>query len=359
MINNMKEINLDLTRKHYSYPSIGQYRNVIYNVNHNATYNGQDENGDPIYDSARPKPSLKFIFTEKQHGTNFSCILDYKNNVIYYQSRENIITPAKDNAGSASFIASIQEDFVNMIESTVDRRGYDIVAIYAEWCGKGIQSTVAISQVDKFAMILDVRLINDEKDRLWLPIEEVKKVKLHEHRIYNIHDHQTWEMEIDFNNPVLKQNDIIDLTMEIEKSSPTGKSFGIDGIGEGVVGKCITEGYNNDSGLWFKSKGELHSGKSKVKVLREVDNEKINKTIDVANQITPSWRLSQMLEKTYDLNNGGLLDRSKLGDFIRAVIADVVKEDLDIVLSNGLEMKDVNKYISDICRRYYFEEEKI
>ena len=48
-----------------------------------------------------------------------------------------------------------------------------------------------------------------------------------------------------------------------------------------------------------------------------------------------------------------------MGDFIRAVIGDVVKEELDILTEAGIEPKDINKYIGKICRDYFFEQEKL
>lgn len=50
------------------YPSIEQYRNVVKNVQHSAAYVGQDEDGNAIYDSLKPKPTLTFIASEKIHG---------------------------------------------------------------------------------------------------------------------------------------------------------------------------------------------------------------------------------------------------------------------------------------------------
>jgi len=65
-----------------------------------------------------------------------------------------------------------------------------------------------------------------------------------------------------------------------------------------------------------------------------------------------------MLSETFDFINSGHIDRSKLGDYIRAVINDVIKEDSEVISDAGLEPKDVNKYISQIARDYFFEYEK-
>jgi hypothetical protein len=44
------------------------------------------------------------------------------------------------------------------------------------------------------------------------------------------------------------------------------------------------------------------------------------------------------------------------GDFLRAVINDVIKEELDIMAEKGLEPKEVNKHISAIARKWFMTE---
>ena len=121
------------------------------------------------------------------------------------------------------------------------------------------------------------------------------------------------------------------------------------GIGEGIV--FSTE--FNGNVIRFKSKGEKHAGKSKVKTLKSVDNEKISALIELANKVTPEWRLDQMLTNTFNLINGGELDIKRLGDYIKNVTSDVVKEDIDIIAESGFEFKDIVKYVSEIAKKYF------
>ena len=174
-------------------------------------------------------------------------------------------------------------------------------------------------------------------------------------RIYNIDDFPTWEIEIDFNYPELAQNKLSELTIAVEDECPVAKAFGFSGIGEGIVWSCEYKGVVHR----FKCKGEKHAGKSKVKTLSKVDDVKINKAREIADKVTPTWRLAQMIEKSCDLGNGGELDRAKLGVYLKMVMDDVIKEDLDILVEAGLEPKDVSKYISEIARRYFFDQEKV
>ena len=125
-------------------------------------------------------------------------------------------------------------------------------------------------------------------------------------------------------------------------------------IGEGIVFSYMTE----DGEMFrFKSKGEKHSKASKVTTLKPVDDAKINNIIETVNKVTPDWRMEQMLDKTFDLMNGGTIDIKKMGEFIKNVIADVMKEELATIAEAGLEPKDINSKVSERCRNYFFHKQ--
>jgi hypothetical protein len=151
------------------------------------------------------------------------------------------------------------------------------------------------------------------------------------------------------------KNAIIEKTLEVEEECPVGKYFGISGIGEGIVLSYD----NGDIHYLAKSKGIKHAGVNKVKVMRVVDNEKIDALMDLADKVTPVWRLSQMLTDACDMLNGGFIDKKHLGTFIKMVIADVQKEEIDVITDAGYEVKDVAKYISEISKNYFFDQEKL
>ena len=356
------EINTDLELVHYPFPSIGQFANTIYNINHKAHYVGQDEDNEPIYDKCLPMPTLKFVGTTKLHGTNAGIIIDFAKEIVYFQSRENIISPMKDNAGCASFLASIQKDIVNMVKSNLDITAIDwtknVLGIYGEWCGGSIQKGVALNQLEKMFVIFAIATINTEtKQKTWFIKEVVEEYKLTDKKVFNIFDYKTYEIEIDFEKHYESTNKLVEMTIEVEDMCPFSKAFGVEGIGEGIVFQCVTAPYSGDSGFWFKSKGEKHS-KSKVKVVRQVDNEKIEKLLILADKLTPSWRLEQMLNNTFDFMNGGQLTRTKMGDYMKAVNNDICKEEMQTIVDSGIEFKDIANYVGKISRDYFFQMEK-
>jgi len=346
-------------KKHISFPSIDQFKTVVSNINRKHNFVGLDENGDAIYDPSKPKPKLKFKGTVKLHGTNFGvCYNDISG--LWAQSRENIITPQSDNAASAFFVESNKEVFLDLFNQVKERLNLDLtqntISIYGEWAGKGIQKSIAISNIDKSMFIFGVKItphIKTEEELKDNPAYWVDSSYLrnHEHKIYNIEDYETYEIEIDFNYPQLAQNKIIEMTIAVEDECPVGKAFGFEGIGEGIVFSYMTE---TGEVYRFKSKGEKHSKASKVTTLKPVDDAKVNKIIDTVNKVTPDWRLEQMLDKTFDLMNGGTIDIKRMGEFIRNVVNDVIKEESDVIAEAGLEPKDINAKVSERCRNYFF-----
>lgn len=349
-------------KKCKKFPSIDHFRIIVQTVRNHTSYVGKDENGDAIYDETIPKPKIKFKGTVKLHGTNFGASYNEIDG-IWFQSKEAIITPQNDNAGAAFMGEANKEAWLDLFNQIKEKNNLDLkkntITTYCEWVGKRIQKGVGICQLEKSAFIIGVKItpFEDENADKKVPAYWVDSTYLRspEHRIYNIDDYETFEVEIDFNNPQIAQEEIIELTIGVENECPVAKAFGFPNtIGEGIV----FVGEHNGNRYVFKSKGEKHAKASKAKVLKPVDDERINKLMELAQKVCVGWRLEQMLTETFDLLNDGQLTRQKLGDYIKAVINDVVKEESDIIVEAGFEIKDVSKYISEIARDYYFQKEK-
>ena len=228
------------------FPSIEQFRTVITNVNRRYNFTGLDENGEAVYDPSLPKPVLKFKGTIKLHGTNAGVSYNAKGG-LWAQSRENIITPEKDNAGFAFFTHSHETEFLRLAFDVAANEDVDLhkntITIYGEWVGKGIQKGVGISEIEKSFFIFGVKITphtETEEEQRENPAYWVKHsyLKNTDARIYNIEDFQTYEIDIDFNMPQLVQNQLSDLTIAVEEQCPVAKHFGSEGIGEGIVWSC-------------------------------------------------------------------------------------------------------------------------
>lgn len=357
--------------KMVKFPSIEQFRTVVKNVQHRSAYVGMSEDGEVIMDRCRKAPILRFSGTVKLHGTNAAVGVDF-NNEIWFQSRENIITPDKDNAGFAMFAYSkntIWQDIATNVVSewckpgdtfkSADSFTYNKdVLIFGEWCGGNIQKGVAITGLPKMFVIFGIALVDSEGQKTYLTREQVEHVVRSvigatDRQIYCIYEFQTFDTEIDFENPHLIQNELNKLTELVGDICPVGKAFGVtEGCttGEGIVWRCIEEGYE-DSGYWFKVKDDRHSN-SKVKTLAMVDVQRIDSIKELAEQLANNGRLMQVCQTTFNLLNDGTVDVKRTGEFIKNVMADIFKEDIDIIAASGFTGKDLNSPIAKICRDF-------
>ena len=128
--------------KHISFPSIGQFREVVKQVKSSAKWHNVSE------------PKIKFTGTVKLHGTNFGICRPIDGGVddIYYQSRERLISPLSDNAGAATWgygKRHILNELFNAIASDLSEGDKGVIQIFGEWAGGNIQKGVGLNQLEK------------------------------------------------------------------------------------------------------------------------------------------------------------------------------------------------------------------
>jgi hypothetical protein len=340
----------------HKFPSIEQFRNVIHQVNHRTRYTGETEDGEPIYNNAEDiLPTLTYRGSVKLHGTNAAIVWQWNPLSFEYemqaQSRTNIITPIKDNAGFAAFAHTMNHEglLTQIMRSYGSDLGYtpELVKVYGEWCGGNIQKGVAINGLDKMFVIFAIKI-----DKTWLLDEVLSQIKDTEAKVYNILDYPTYDITIDFNNPsdsAVKLGELVDI---VEKECPVGKAFGVEkGVGEGLVLICTTAGWEG-SKYWFKIKGEEHkSSGTKEKV--PVDIERINSINELVKSFLTDSRLNQGLEHLR-MNNYDMSKKST-GHYVQWISNDIVKEELDTIVGNGFDVKEITKVVSNIARKWFFD----
>jgi hypothetical protein len=317
------------------FPSIEQFRHVVRAVR------------DEAYLLESPYPTLKFTGSVKLHGTNAGISL-FEDKIVY-QSRNRILAPGDDNAGFVAHMSQHEGATRTMLESIVSKiagsKDYRIT-VFGEWCGEGIQKGVALNQLPKMFVIFAIRY-----GEAWIKSSYAETNE--SARIFNINDFPTYEVEIDFNRPENAQNEMVKITEGVEAECPVGNSFGVKGIGEGVVWKVKREtGDAEDSSkYWFKVKGEKHSV-SNVSTLAPVDVERMNCREDLLSSIITENRLDQGMH--HFLNEDKLtLEMKNIGVFLRWVYTDAVKEESDTMVASGFAPKELGKPISDIAKRYF------
>jgi len=343
-----------------TYGSIDQFRNIIKPVVDHAQHSGGG-----TYDRSTKLPTLEVIATEKIHGTNASvCYSDLDG--FWVQSRNNIITPEKDNVSCAATAHRDVAAWMRIIRTLAGYNGINlsdhIITVFFEWAGGSIQKNSACTGLDKQAIILPhfkVTPIDEEDTPYWLetnyPVDYnlLKGVDSPEHNIFNITNSATWKFKIDFEYPSLAIKPMLKVVRELEASSKYGELRDVKGnIGEGLV--CAFFYYGT---LYrFKVKGDKHTA-TKIKKLNPVDETKVILVTYFSTIVTTASRLEQAWQTTFGIGDEmAEPDIKKTGNFIRYVIADVHKEEYDHLSFLGLKPKDVNPSITNIAREWFMEQ---
>jgi len=317
------------------FTDIGQFREVIRAVKSHHDYKGEDKTGAPVYRHETDYPILKFRGTIKLHGTN-SAIVKYKDGHYEYQSKDRLLSIESDNY---RFMLTMTNRDIDKIFEGIEFN--DSCAIYGEWCGSGIQKCVAISKLPVMWVIFAIRI-----DDVYKPIEQFKHLKNEDKKIFNILQFENYELDIDFNKPEIAQNKLVELTIKVEEECPVGKYFGIGGLGEGIVWEYI----DDTKRYIFKVKGEKHQN-SKVKKLASIDTEEVENVKEFVEYAVTENRMQQGIDKMKELGNP--LDKSTTGEYIRWVYSDVMKEEQDTIIKNGIDPKKMGSFISNKARIFW------
>lgn len=318
-----------MKQEHIRFPDIEQFRSIVREA---------------------PKKAIDFTGTVKLHGTNASVVMTNADN-LYAQSRGNVITPENDNYGFARFAHENKSFFANAIDlfNCGDTPSCCEMVIFGEWCGRGIQKSVAVSELEKmfvvFAVKIDGEWVDHEHWNLTL-LSFFNLAKALKIGVFSIYDFQTYKISIDFSVPELSIDKLRELTTDVERQCPVASAFGINGVGEGIVWS------SHEHRLRFKVKGEKHSV-SKVKTLAAVDVEKLNTIQEFLDYAVTENRLLQAQSEITPT-----LDIKKMGDFIRWVFNDIVKEESDVLAGNNLVDKDIGKYVSMRARTWFLANQK-
>lgn len=292
----------------------------------------------------------------KVDGSNAGVQLSPSNSngkKVIAQSRNRIITVDDDNMGFAKWVVERYDYFLNIRQRADDLGITDHIAIFGEYCGKGIMKRTAISQIDKkifavFAVqigVLDAELETDpvkigsivpeDKDTYIIPWNG-------DNIIMDFSDRDQLEKSAATINKMVE---------DVELCDPWVKNtFGVAGIGEGVVLYPITNGTlinkQEYSDLVFKAKGEKHKVVN-AKKPAQIDPEFVKTIDEFVNLFVTENRLDQIAQKV------GGIDVKNTGSFLKEFCQDVQKESEAELEAADLEWRQVAKAINDQARNWW------
>ncbi len=352
---------------HTPFPKIRQYRDAVYDVRYRTQYTGTDDDGSPVLDYTKTDmPTLKYRGTVKLHGTNAAVVIEQGSNLVF-QSRNRVITPENDNSGFAAAMSTPEMvlELLNFLSKLGDIYYPDIIGaddilnrtvVYGEWCGKGIQAGCAIHSLPKMFVVFAIKVFIPQPVPTlfwskWLDIQHLP-VMPDDSMIKTVTQFGFYEADIDFNNDIQDAPPLLlTITDNVEKQCPAGLALGAEGIGEGVVWRCITPGFES-SRFWFKVKGEKHSIRPRKDRTQRTSPEKQARIEDFVRGAVSHSRLHQGIEYLVEMEQP--IDRTSTGKFLSWVCKDILNEDKLIMEDAGLKKKDVSSYIGRVARDWYF-----
>jgi hypothetical protein len=296
----------------------------------------------------KPFPTLNFEGTVKLHGSN-AGIRRTKSGKIQAQSRERILDVTSDNYGFAFFV----ETNMKAIEKLFTRFPADAdVTLFGEWCGAGIQKSVALVALEKHLVLFKV-LVNGEYQPLPRDLFD------NENKVFNIYQIPTYKVEVDFLSPEPASEILAELTLAVEEKCPWAAFRGVTGendqitIGEGIVWECIEHPEISD--LWFKTKGMLHKGNDKTKGQKiKIDDQKLASIKELVEEILPQWRLEQGVTAVKE--EGLPVLPQSTGDYLKWIAKDILKEELETIAASGFDWKGVQGQVMQTARQYWLTE---
>jgi len=340
------------------YPKTGQFRQVVRDVVSGARFKGMDDNGEAIIDHSAPLPKLTFCGKVKIHGTHAAVSYNPNTEEIWVQSRKNIITPTQDNAGFAYFVEARKELLLGLFReiqySDVPTPSLDdTITVYGEFFGGNIQKGVAVTDLDRAFAIFSVKC-GEEWVRNPSPYEGIGG--LNANRIFMCSQFGEYFLSIDFANPEASTPKLVDITMKVEEECPVGKFFGVEGVGEGVVWTAFHEGQK----YIFKVKGEKHviTCGGRIKKLKvAISPEKMESIQEFVGYAVTEGRLAQAIENVFTME-GKEPDVKGMGAFLKWMMTDILAEEVDVMVENGLEPKEIGKFVSNKAKTWFFENYK-
>lgn len=341
----VKDFSNNKSQKHYSFPKIRQYHQVLRDLKLQACYRGKDDNGDPIYDMTSELPVVKFQGRVKLHGTN-SAIVFSPDGSFYCQSRENVIDEIKDNAGFAHWVNKegyklwdeIKDHFV------YDHAPVDKIVVFGEWCGGSIQKGVALNELSKRFVIFGIKFVYQDETTQWVYSDDIENPEIN---VYNVSRAPSYEIEVDLNRPDKAIDEMVNMATLVGDECPFAKTFGASGIGEGIVWRELGKyGFDNA----FKVKDERHA-KSKIKKLPTVDVKKM----DSIEQTVETHCHEDRLEQGWNVIINTEEDKvpQNIADFIRWIVNDIWEEEGDTIRASDISRKEIGGAVSKKAAKWF------
>lgn len=323
------------------FPSIESFTHLVRYLRHRAEY---------LNVPVETLPVLKYRGTVKLHGTNAGVRVNLDTSV-QPQSRDIFLTSENTNFGHKGFVEGVPAGIWNSLaQSILAVNGIvqtEALTIFGEWCGMGIQRGSALTSCPKHFVIFGA-----SHGDVMLPKMVEPDAALNAKGIYFISQIPSYEVEVDPNDFQAASDYLNELTSAVELECPWAKTmFDVSGVGEGLVWLPVSEAFADNDNYRFKTKGDKHKARANPRGdVAPVDVEKVNSIKECVNIILTVNRMEQMVN-----DNRLPLVPESVGPFLKALSADILKEETAVMEENGLVWKDVGKLVQSNARTWFLE----
>lgn len=313
-----------------TFSSISTWNSFVREVQSNHDYKGKDEQGNPVYQHTTDYPTIEFNVTHKIGGCNMSIGNDgfdegeFKD--FFYQSREMLLNNT-DLCGFKDYFSKWKLSLANLFERIhyqYRTLSYDEIIIYGEWCGQGIPEKASISQTEGKKWIIFAIKINGEY------VDNFVELQDNEIGIYNVLQFENFKYSINFSQfeegcwkdkskGIPKE--LQDLVNSKTINCPVSKSFGVEGLGEGLVFIA------NHNGKEYKLKiKNTEYEKSSLKSEKKQDKNDISLIPEsFIQEVCAENRLEQFKNKL--ILEYSTIEMKHIPLFIKMIVDDVIKEE--------------------------------
>ena len=305
-------------------------------------------------------PTIKLTGTVKLHGTHADIVIEHDNSV-RLQSRNRLSLDVEhDNYDVAASLLPLRKEILELAEKVRLRwhqlncnelEDNDPIILAGEWIGPGVQKKVGISKLSKrFFVILSISI-----DGQWQDSEEYVNIHNESAGIYNIARGGFYYEVLNFKDPETLEKckeKLMAHTIAVENECPFAKSFGISGIGEGIVWKadfplCV------DPRFWLKTKGPEHrvtqTDKLRKGQVKAGASERVKAFAEAA---VGEMRLLQAWDYLGEM--GIQRDRKGTQAFNQWLVRDVEVEERRSIVEMEVDKVALKKAVVGIGRTWYF-----
>lgn len=330
-------------------------------------------------------PHVDFTGTVKLHGTNAGVAYNIKDG-LWFQSRNQVITVGKDNAGFAKFAHERRKIFEDLIYQVAQTNSVDLnsttIVLYGEWCGGNIQPNVALTKIAKMFVIFAIKCephdsgaapggtggdcgtamattdddsLGDLPHHYYLSLP-VAFVPPSGQGIWTSAQFSQYSVTVDLAHPERAQETMTAMTLAVEAECPVAKALGFSGLGEGIVWEHIRL---DGARYRFKTKGQKHA-ETASKVVIPLDAQRLDSIAAfVRATVTPN-RVHHAVEHVYRSNPAlptyqQPMSITHFKAIVQWVQQDIVKEESDSLAVSGFTLKQISSELSAHTKRLFLD----